>query len=204
MNIRWWFWDDAATPGLITGAAFSELCDAALSEAENGRLSVALVEDRVVTNAGRGKRASNADIRLLQKVDAYLRAARDAAPEALDRWVKSKWTRSDADAPMLDVLKAYINVLEGWGYPYTWQVIKDARDIEPATLLLAAGRASHFFLESDIREINGRPHEFSIWVDGRNTASGRVGGGNWHFHYEDGGFDMRFFDRAPPTNTTRR
>jgi hypothetical protein len=61
-------------------------------------------------------------------------------------------------------------------------------------LVLADGKAAHFIVESDIREITGRPNEFSIWMNGIGSGKERVGGGNWHFHYETGRFDMVFVE----------
>jgi hypothetical protein len=33
-------------------------------------------------------------------------------------------------------------------------------------------------------------------MDGIGTGEKRVGGGNWRFDYEDGGFDMVFFRQS--------
>lgn len=196
-NVRWWFWDDATTPGLMTSDAFSRLCQEALTHDEWGKLCVAQVQGRVASMRRRNNKLPSLPKDSLQKVGAHLRAIRDNDPEAFDQLIPSKWTRADVDGPMLDVLKAYINVIESWGYLFSWQIIKDALDTEAALLVLTDGRPSHFIVEYDVREVNGRPHEFSIWMNGKGgvgTETERRGGGNWHFHYEDGGFDMKFFE----------
>ena len=187
-------------PGLISSEAFSTLCQAALTDDEFGKLSTALAMDRATSISNRS-RSESPNLRLLSKVNDYLRRVRDQNPAALEKWVKSHWTRKNTDGRLLDVVKAYLNVLEAWRYPFSWKLIKDARDKEWALLVLADGNPSHFILEEDIGEICGRPHEFYIWMNGVGTGIGRIGGGTWSFHYEDGAFQMQLVDHQQPTES---
>jgi hypothetical protein len=189
-NIRWWFWDDKQTPGMLTRNGFDETMQQALSEDEHSWML-----REVLISIRREKPASRENIaeakRLFGKIGAHLAKKRENEKEKFKQIVIDKWTHANTEGAMLDVLRAHINVLESWGYPYKWCIIKDARDWEDVVLLLIDGKPSHFFREEDIREINGRPYVFSIWVNGVGYGEERIGGGNWHFHYEDGGFDTR-------------
>jgi hypothetical protein len=200
-NISWWLWDDPHTPGMLTYDAFYEILEQALTQDERGWMVVNALS-RIKRDRPPPRETIVKAKQLFTKMDKYLINARERQPGQFQRIIRHKWTRADVTGPMLNVLCAYINVLEIWGYPYRWRIIKDARDWEEAVLLETNGRPSHFFREADIREINGLPQEFSILVNGVGYGNERIGGGNWHFHYQDGGFDMRFVqhtDKKPPT-----
>jgi hypothetical protein len=116
-NIHWWFWDDAVTPGLLSRDAFSEVRSAALPTEDAARLSTALVSGSIESDGKKDAQAINTAKILLIKVSDYLARQRKTDPDIFSRWVKEKWTRADTREAMLDVFKAYINVLEFWGYP---------------------------------------------------------------------------------------
>ena len=52
-NIRWWFWNGAAFPGLISREQFSRIADRSLDPVERTKFSRMLVADLIVTNGQR-------------------------------------------------------------------------------------------------------------------------------------------------------
>lgn len=192
-NIHWWFWDDAVAPGLLTSDSFSRLLSTALTDSEYGKVCTALVMSKIVTG-GKPSRSLESPVvkALLKKASDHLANVRDKDPGNLDEWMQSNWSRENNSQPMLDVVKAHINVLAFWGYPYDWSQIADARCAQTAMLFHSAGTPTHYMREEDVREVNGRPMEFSIWINGIGKVPNRTGGGNWHFHYEDAQFNTTF------------
>ncbi len=194
MNIDWWFWDDAETPGLMTGEGLSQAAKEALTEAEWGRFCVLLVIGRVHSTRPLGQ-ATDADGRLLfAKIGRHLMEIREKDSHRFSEYVIPKWTSINVGTSMLNVFKAYINVLEGWGYQYHWQSIKNARDEDDGVLLLSRGTPTHRISPTDVKEIVGLPHDFSVWMNGVGYGHERIPGGMWRFNYNADEFDLSHFN----------
>lgn len=187
-NIHWWYWDGTRTPGLLTRDSFDKLMVSALPPEEQAEfiLSFSTMVTLGQKNFDREKRAKA----FLTKMGTHLERIQTSNQVYFDEIVMKKWIRPNVKEPLLDVFKAYLNVLEYWGYPYSWQSIKDARHLDAGIVLLVNGKPSHCIAEEDVGEITGRPHAFSVWMNGVNKGERRIGGGNWHFRHDDGGFDM--------------
>jgi hypothetical protein len=144
-NIHWWFWDDAAYPGLITREKFDELQRLALTEAEQRKLSSALIRRGIVSRSARKF--------YFAKINDYL--VQEGKQGGIDRWIGFSW-----DSQCFDVFKAYLNILAYWGYDVTWKEIFDAR-CDPAIVVLRGGQPVHCILQHDIIDIVGRPSRFA-------------------------------------------
>jgi hypothetical protein len=165
-NVDWWYWDDAEFPGLIDSENFSDLRQAALSEQEYRKLVSAMIASDIVSLDGHQNRKALQEREAhFSKLNRFLLQAKKDRLDDVQRWIGVSWERN-----CLNVLKAYINVLGTWGYPYEWQQISDARG-DPAILVLHDGKPAACMREADIRFIQGRPYRFSA----------DIGAGAWRF-----------------------
>ena len=154
-NIRWWFWNGAAFPGLISREQFSRIADRSLDPVERTKFSRMLVADLIVTNGQRHKR-SPTEIKLLEKVGRFCETLQNGDPDA---------TQTEFLDDTFSVLKAYLNILEFWGYGYSWKTVKDIRDKE-SIVILKNGAEIVVVNNGEIQYISGRPFKFEVSFKG--------------------------------------
>lgn len=204
-NVDWFFWDDAEWPGLINFEKFSALANEALSEAERQKFASARVSNRIVSVGESRNRASDDVEKYHQKISHHLAQLRKCDIERLNFWTTYYWRAGQNGVPVdtgLRLLKAYLNVLEYWGYAVRW---RDAYDAQGRLRLVVVSKsaskldrivrtrqspfnhvvAPHDQIEycvhqNDILRIVGRPHQFSM----------EVAGAMWSFDYNNGRVDI--------------
>jgi hypothetical protein len=160
-NIRWWFWDDPSFPGLISRDKFEELRRMALSESENRAFSTALVKYSIVDWAGRSSSRTIEETNYyFEQINKFLVNMRENELSQIDKWIELDWC-----VDCLDVFKAYLNVLDYWCYPYSWQEIRDARDGR-GILVMYGNTPEYCILETDVRWVRGRPYRFIADIKG--------------------------------------
>ncbi len=127
-NIDWIFWDDDATPGLVSRDKFSTIMKLALSEKEYSDYVMA----NGLANMISGGKIDEASLKirndLWAKAAAFLKAA-CSKESTVHHYIECSWFMEKMPFGFnpLNVLKAYINVLKDWGYEVDWSDAKDAR-----------------------------------------------------------------------------
>jgi hypothetical protein len=193
VNIDWWFWDDPASPGLISIDRFAELRELALAPNEHKRLSGLLLSDRVVDSQGRKRTSSEEKAFIdhaLRKVGSHLAQIRKDEFTQLDYWLGSNFMLHDdgwikdqngirVNHDILRVIAAYLNVLELWGFKYAWRSIVDGAN-SPALLLYRNGEPKYCLTQSEVDYVQGKPYHFSIMT--KRTA--------WQFDCNDNAFEI--------------
>jgi hypothetical protein len=193
INVHWYFWDDPDTPGLITGDGLSQAAKEAFTAAENSRFSIMLVSDRLYSSKP-PSREKLADSQLLfAKLGKYLKDVREKEPTRFHDYVIPYWSRENSDTSMIDVFKAYINVLDSWGHGYTWQPIKTAKDVDGGVLLMFQNEPTHYITQADVDKIIGLPNDFDIWMSGVISGQDRIPGKVWQFNCDSKGFGRTDF-----------
>ncbi len=160
-NTDWWFWNGNSFPGLLTIDQFSNARDQSLALAERSELSRLLIADSIVSSGRRPERSARFLV-LLKKVSDYL--------ESLTADDPNSTLFEFLDKPA-DVLKAYLNILQYWGYGYSWQTVKDVWNNE-AVLIQRDGILLVVVSYDDVQYIQGRPFRFEV----------RFKGLSWHFN----------------------
>ena|SRR5271166_613609 len=193
VNLDWWFWDDPASPGLVSIDRFAALRELALAPNEHKRLSTLLISEELV--AGPGQKRSSSEEKAfidhaLRKVGNYLAQIRKDKFTQLDYWLGSNfmlhndgWVKDqngmNLNHDILRVVAAYVNVLEVWGFKYAWHSIQDS-DNNPALLLYRNGEPRYCLTQSEVEYVQGKPYRFSIMTKR----------GVWHFDCNDSAFEI--------------
>lgn len=171
-NIDWWFWDNSLYPCLISRDNFSTICQNALTEEEHKHLVLALMLSDIITEGRHNVRASKEMDRLLKRVSDYLLSQRLSTIEEILCWRKPNFSKD-----CTKVLKAYVNIIESWGYPYSWVDGMDAQ-FRPGVILLSEVQPPIFFRDEDVMYIHGPPFHFEVSSTGMSwwfsTDSGRL------------------------------
>lgn len=167
----WWFWDGRDFPGLVTDDNFEKLVEQSLLEQEIRELGLARVASGTLSMGGHPRTdAIEVRERLFSKVSEYLQTkVASSAGEA------ANWIEIDFQDNCFRALKAYLNILSIWNYPYDFFEIQDARGRE-AIVVTFDGAPANTICASDVRALNGRPFRFQATIPG----------GDWHFEESDG------------------
>ena len=141
-----------------------------MSEREDSELSKAIVCNEIVYRSRPNDDSAFRDMEaIFAKLNEFLINTKKVDRDRVNQWMVWFW-----ESQCSDVFKAYINILELWGYPYEWRQIVDTRG-RPAILVLHEGEPAACIGESEIRFVSGRPHRFSV----------DIGGGSWHFDFAE-------------------
>jgi hypothetical protein len=193
-NIHWMLWGDLHSPGLIDRDRFYELRETALPPEEHRRLSLALVSGHIVSFSGQSHTSPDEKKSIEQgfgKVDAYLRNIRDNDYDKLKYWLgdnfflhKDGWVKDQHETKIsrdiLDVISAYLNCLNYWGFKYTWTTVQHGAG-ESALLVSRAGCLDFCLCQSEVNYVQGKPYRFVI-----DTTTTR-----WSFDDSKGRFSIR-------------
>lgn len=195
-NINWVFWDDRTTPGLLTRDKFLELRKIALSEREASDLNIAIAFARMISSNKRNEAAIKTRDILYKKVENFLANLCANDKNAADYWLESDWLMKDAPYGFEpeNVLKAYINILNGWGYDVDWYDAKDARGDKGVLMIMLRSKVMESIMALNAQSFNKKPYTDKFWEHYaiRTSEISRVLGRPDRFRFELEGATWEF------------
>lgn len=172
-NLHWWFWNGPNFPGLISRESFSIAADRALTAEDRTKLRRLLMTAEFQSNSSNASKEAN---RLLGLVSSFLSDSDDTQDLVL----------SYIEENASDAVKAYINVLEYWGFHYSWCDVVNSFS-EPCLLIAHNGVHKLTFNCADIRFVQGRPFRFKMEGKGFSLS----------FDEEDKSLGLMWRNKAP-------
>jgi hypothetical protein len=147
-NINWWFWNGSKFPGLLSRDTFSVAADRSMSSEDRAKFRRLMIAAEFQSNSNG---ASNETNRLLGLVSSFL-----SNSDVTQELVLSYFEENAVDA-----FKACINVLEYWGFKYSWCDVVNSFS-EPCLVIAHNGIHKLTLNCADIRFVQGRPSRFKM------------------------------------------
>ncbi len=152
------YWDNAKSPAILSGAEFGKLLDITLDKRELASYNMACFEAMIVMPGEKRRTEHQVISAAYKKISKHLKSLDSCQ---LERLLNCEWQNN-----YFDVLKVYLAIVEHYESTYSSIEIRDARDSTDALLVCYRGSPSHYVRRSDLFQITCRPDNFTASMTG--------------------------------------